>query len=397
MDDSKIRLLVMSDMHAMEGNEWDNDSRLLFNNKGESEFGEGLLRHLKGLGLKFDALICPGDISNKASVKGFELGWQFLNRIKYELQIPSLISVPGNHDHISRNVEGVFCPKHHLQFIEPSFPFECIKKNTHFWAWNWAPVIGDDFNLISLNSSAYHGYQDKEWQKGRLATEVTDQIYNYVKSNDFDRKVFNLLVCHHHPMKMEMVEKTYDGEVMEGGQYLLSKLQEVDKGPWLIIHGHKHYASLDYYSGVDGSPHTVLSAGSVSAKIHENIEDRASNQFYILEIDLKQTSENDRVVGLFTTYEWKVDTGWRLSTLPNLPARGGFGSVIQVGSVVSKVVDLLRTDGPFLREEDLDEIHSMTQHLPPKALQKLRNRLKEKSIEVDMQQERFVEIGVAND
>lgn len=62
---SKIRLLVISDLHTTINNNFSDDSRLNFSD-GKSEFGDGIIKFLKSLDLEFDAILCAGDITNKA-------------------------------------------------------------------------------------------------------------------------------------------------------------------------------------------------------------------------------------------------------------------------------------------------------------------------------------------
>lgn len=394
MSERTVRILVISDMHALEGSGGNSDSYLYFSQDGECEYADGLMEHLTRNISNIDLLICAGDISNKACVRGFEHGWRFLNKLRERLAIPEMVCVPGNHDHrsLSDPEKDVFCPKHHLQFMFPPFPFQSREANTHFWAWNWVSQSFKDFNLIALNTSAYHGYDD-EWKHGRVAMEVCDQINTYVSSESFERKSFNVLVCHHHPMKMEMVDRRSDVEVMEGGQYLLNKLQELDKGPWLIIHGHKHYAFLDYSSGSSGSQHTILSAGSLSAKLYDDIKERTSNQFYIVDVDLNLTEENEQLVGKFHTYEWKMSSGWRLSESPNLPGKGGFGSKVALAHVENKIDELIKEKGKLLKEEDLSEVCRMIEYFPPRTYTRLLGRLDNKGLVVESEYDRIVEIG----
>ena len=59
-------------------------------------------------------------------------------------------------------------------------------------------------------------------------------------------KELNILVCHHHPYKMVHLENNLDTESMDGGDSLGNILIESDKGPWLIIHGHKHIPQIRY-------------------------------------------------------------------------------------------------------------------------------------------------------
>jgi len=388
--DDHLRILVLSDLHATTEYSERSDSRLNFD-EGVSEYGEGIINFIKNNEEEIDVLVCAGDIANKASLSNFEKGWEFLNKLKLKVNIPTILCVPGNHDHASRS-DSEFSPKHHLQFMHPPFPLDNHVKNTHFWAWNWLDVELETFNAVLINTSAYHGYGD-EYTRGRIATEVADQIYERISSSDFKLKHFNLLLCHHHPVKMEHVDISPDVEVIDGAEYLLTKLQEVDKGPWLIIHGHKHFAEITIGSSSNGSPPTILSAGSVSAKIYSSIQDRTSNQMYILDIDLRKTSDLDKLVGNFITYEYKMEFGWRLSEARNLPAKGGFGSEYTPVKVFREIKNLINKTGTFLNEDDLEPIYKMMEYFTPGEFLKLKNKLEDSGYEVVCELNKILEIG----
>jgi metallophosphoesterase superfamily enzyme len=385
-----VKILVISDLHAITNSNDQNDSYLFFEN-GICEWGDALINYIKGLGETFDVVICAGDIANKACKKSFESGWSFINKIKSELNIQYLLCVPGNHDHQSRNGAD-FSPKHQLQFCKPIFPFDCALKNTQFWAWNWAHSESDHFNSLLLNTSAYHGYND-EFKHGRVAVEVSDQISDFLKSDKVNEKLFNILVCHHHPEKMEYVDGDYDGEQMEGGTYLLKQLEEADVGPWLVVHGHKHFASITYAKSGGASPSTILSAGSMSAKLYPLIKDRTSNQFYIIDIDGVQTERTGRLVGCFNTYEWKMQSGWGPSISNNLPSQGGFGSSTTNKEIITSIEDLLALNGPFLQDQELDSIHELTKYIPPGQFNMLIDKLFSKNLHVQFSQNKITEVG----
>ncbi|MEI8668640.1 metallophosphoesterase [Pseudoalteromonas sp. B131b] len=320
----KLKFLIISDLHSSVGKEHCEDSKLTFNSDGTSgEHGNTFIQYLESLNQDFNFLVCPGDISNKGDVDGFKAGWSFINKIKNDLSIDTLLCVPGNHDHQSRPGTS-FSAIHEIKFVTPSFPSESRKSNTHFWGWHWSHIEFDDCNIIKLNSSAYHGLNN-EYRHGRVAIETSKQIRHYLESPKFEEKKFNILLCHHHPMKMEQVDSRFDEESMEGGQMLLNELEEADVGPWLIIHGHKHFANLTYGPSQTGEPPVIFSAGSLGANLYPEIENRTCNQFYIIEIDLLKTSSEERLVGKFEAYSWNLMKGWHPSECDHLPHKGGFG------------------------------------------------------------------------
>ncbi len=176
---NKIKFLVVSDLHATVSEEYKNDSRLMFNpTTNECEHAQAFIDYVKELNINIDYLVCPGDISNKGDTKGFKAGWKFLNDLKTEIQAEELLCVPGNHDHQSRPGTS-YSVIHELKFVKPPFPTSDHSKNTNFWGWYWLHQEYNDFNVIKLNSSAYHGLND-EFKHGRVAIETSDQISEYI-------------------------------------------------------------------------------------------------------------------------------------------------------------------------------------------------------------------------
>lgn len=394
MTNNNLRLLVISDLHAIVSKKQNSDSHLFFEN-GSSEYGESFLSYAKNLNHDIDVLVCAGDISNQADKECFLAGWKFIQKVKDELGIPELLCVPGNHDHQSRS-NHIFDPKHRLQFVSPQFPFSCNEKNTHFWAWHWC-YSGDNshYNAISLNTSAYHGFQD-EHKYGRVATEVSDQICDFVSLDGFQKKSINLLICHHHPQKMQHIDKTEDHEVMAGGQYLLHKLYNTNKGPWLVIHGHKHFADITYASASGMNPPVIFSSGSMSARLHGGIEDRTANQFYMIELDLDKCASEDKAVGTFETHERLIGIRWGESQSTNLPAKSGFGSLHSPKSVADKISSLISNECPFLNKQELSRFYDLTKNFTPSDFDRLVKALESKGLSVAQEHSLIIEVGKPN-
>ncbi|NVJ62465.1 MAG: metallophosphoesterase [Gammaproteobacteria bacterium] len=397
-----MKILVLSDLHAVLVDEVDTHehSRLIVDDDGSGEFGDGLIGYIQSIDSKLDYIICCGDIANRGQSRSFVAGWKFLNRLSFSFPGSKLICVPGNHDHQSRpdtteDPTG-FSPKHQLQFCEPSFPFDCFQKNTHFWAWNWAIDSLADCNVLSLNTSAYHGYSD-EYKHGRVSSETINQICDFIESDEYVPKPINILVCHHHPQRMEHAYEDYDGEQMSGGQSLVNALQEIDVGPWLVIHGHKHFACVSSTFSQAQTPPIVFSAGSTSAKLYEGIKDKTSNQIYLLDIDISKTDQKERVVGKFKTYEYTMANGWLPSKSENLPANSGFGSSKTAIDLISDIKSKL-VDEPFLQEIDLIEINEELGYFTPREFVRLKTRIEKHNLiaEIDESHQKIIEIGYGN-
>ncbi|ENK2264144.1 TPA: hypothetical protein I7272_28410 [Vibrio parahaemolyticus] len=396
-----MEILLLSDLHAVpedDLNERDS-SRLLLDSDIKGEYADSLISYVRSQNKKIDYIVCCGDIANKGCGESFKLGWKFLQRLKDELPGSKLLTVPGNHDHQSRaSASEGFSPKHQLQFCEPTFPFDCYEKNTHFWAWNWAMVQEDEYaNFLLLNTSAFHGFND-EYKHGRVSTQSVEQISSYIKSSSFEAKSLNVLICHHHPQPMEHAYNDYDGEQMSGGQSLINALQEADIGPWLVLHGHKHFACISNASSQDQSPAVVFSAGSASAKIYKEIENKTSNQIYFLSIDKNKTVEQEKVIGRFNTHEYKVGSGWRISKSENLPGKSGLGSRTSAALILKSIQELL--DGtPFLDENDLEHINEELSFFTPREFERFLKRLThaDLSSEIDKSSQKVIEVGLKHE
>lgn len=392
-----LSLLVISDLHAISDAKDENDSHLIFSN-GESIYGNDFINYAKTLNQKIDVLICAGDIANSGSKLNFELGWNFLNKIKVDLGISELLCVPGNHDHQSRPTDNEYNPKETMQYAKPDFPFPCITKNTFFWAWNWCYTEGEasEYNALLINTSATHGI-NKEYLHGRISHQASDRIAEQISSPQFKKNPINILLCHHHPTKMEHVDLASDYEAIDGGDYLLRKLNECNKGPWLIIHGHKHFADVSYAASNTRNPPVVFSAGSFSARLYPKIQDRTSNQFYLIDIDLKKTEEEGSAVGTFSTHEFMIGRKWSQSNSSNLPAKGGFGSRSTARDIAQRIAGLITEDCPFIDKRELAAFDNEIKYFTPSEFKNLINLLDEYGLAVNNIHGSILEVGKPND
>ena len=383
-----MKFLIISDLHACPKSAEQEHSRLVFDG-ADNEFGSRFIEYCKSINLSPDFLVCPGDISNQGCVDSFQKGWDFLNEVRTELNINELLCVPGNHDIQSRSGIGI-SPLHKVKFCTPSFPSTEYEFNTHFWGWGWGHLSYENFNCILINSSAYHGF-NQEFRHGRVAQETVNQISEYVKSDKFDEKTFNVLLCHHHPVKREDVDYDSDFEVMDGGQLLITSLEKITATPWLVIHGHKHFASLFSASSGGYNPPLIFSAGSFSAKLYPEILERTANQFYILDVDLNKTIENEKLIGTFEAHSWDIKSNWHPSKSKNLPHKGGFGSDIRPIDIIKNLNGLL-ANTPYLNSDDLSEINDTLQHITPTQYDELITRLAD-DFEVELSDNLLVEVS----
>jgi len=390
--ENNVSMLILSDLHAVTEESKQSDSYLTFIDK-KSEFADELILYLKSIPEKIDVLICPGDIANKADEEAFELGWAFLKSIQSTLNIPLLLCVPGNHDHKSRDTEGL-SPTHFLQYLKPYFPVDNKAQRDHFWAWNWlATDSNKHFNSILLNTSAYHGYKESNNDQGQVAPEACIDIGKHVKN--FKDKPFNILLCHHAPYKMEHASPNgNDNQEIQGAQNLIHILEKNNHNPWLVIHGHKHFGDLRYAISKKNVPTTLFSAGSLSAKSHSD----NPNQFHILNIHLEESELSGKVVGTSHNYEYKFGTGWQPSNTPSLPAVSGFGSNTQIPALARKLASSIERDAAkFLERPELREINSEILYCTQEDINYLKYCLDKLNISIELTNNEILEAGIKNE
>src|SRR6185437_1391540 len=112
----------------------------------------------------------------------------------------------------------------------------------------------------------------------------------------------NILVCHHHPVEIELPSE--DKSVITNGPELIDLLTKLAPPGWLILHGHRHLPCLKYAAASQNAP-VIFSAGSLSANLHLNIQGRAANQFYSLEVEGTRTG----VMGRYDAWTWDQHEG----------------------------------------------------------------------------------------
>lgn len=390
MENNNIRILVISDLHAVCSSE-SNYSFLEY--KDDSSWYENtFFQFLRSDEFKgIDLILCAGDIGTGGLEEEFSKGWSFLNKSKGILGVSELFAVPGNHDHKSRPGMS-YDPKHHLQFIEPPFPVSCHKTNTSFWAWHWCHIVHDSYNIILVNSSAYHGVNE-EYKHGRISEEVVSQISDYLKNSEFPERQLNICLCHHHPLPMSSVDNKVDSEMMAGGDLLVDAIERCEKGPWLFVHGHKHYPKISVRQEDGAESVTIFSAGSFAAKLYEALLDKTSNQFYVLDIDLPKTNHEGRVFGRLNTYEYSVSHGWRPSTSDNLPAFGGFGNIDGARGIANNLKGIINEDNTYLENEDIESICPNIKFLTPKSLVQLTIELEKEGLSVEVDRGMLISVA----
>jgi hypothetical protein len=288
-----------------------------------------------------DMLLCPGDLGDKARPAGIDHGWRAVHEISEALGAKVIAGTVGNHDIDSRYKYGDTDPKGFLQSLKPPFPLATEELNDKFWARNFAVITEANFNLVVINSSAFHGGKPGETEHGRISERTLTQLTAALK--DLQPRPVNILLCHHHPHKHSEV-KLGDYDEMLGGQLLLDLLGSGAYGEWMIVHGHKHHPKIQYAAGSPQTSPIVFSAGSLCAKLYPELGTLVRNQFYIISMPYELFATQG-MVGRFDAWDWTTGNGWvrARSSGSGMPGHGGFGHRGNLTTIAAKISNIVGT------------------------------------------------------
>lgn len=333
------RLFIISDLHAFDGAQVKSDRPSYFDTSLPVGEGDNPVHQLKEFitkcSISADKLICCGDLADKAYPPAIERAWRDVHEIKAKLNATDIYTSVGNHDVDSRHKYNDFDAKGVLLGLEPKFPFADEAVNNQFWTHHFS-IIDDSINAryVILNSSGFHG-ECSEHDHGRVADRTLKRMISAL--NLQGRRKINVLICHHHPQKMSEL-KLGDYDDMKGGYELLNALDAIDFGPWLILHGHKHYPKLTYATGGASTP-VIFSAGSCAAIAYPEIAQTSGNQVYLITLHTESMTSTS-CLGEFESWSWIPGRGWLTAQAgTGLPSKGGFGFRGDLGMLAAEVVE----------------------------------------------------------
>lgn len=279
-----------------------------------------LVEFVKREPVRADIAVNCGDLGDKANPSATAIAWNAFQKLGDALEAPVRLATAGNHDVDSRFAAD-YDAKGCVQSLDPLFPYADDAKFDHYWSRHFFILQTTDYRIVSLNSSAYHGYKE-EYEHGRVSTRTLARLTAAITQGG--TCPVNILVCHHPPQHQS---EAGQGEMdnMNGGADLIEALASDPANQWLIIHGHKHYPKLQYARGTGDAP-VILSAGSISAIPYPLYGKDAKNQVHLLCIDLEE-SKKSGMRGIVKTYDWTIAGKWRNSSRDGgLPAQCGFGN-----------------------------------------------------------------------
>lgn len=327
-----------------------------------------LLHLLDTENLKADILMCCGDMGDKARPAGIMYVWNKLHIVKTKLEANLLAVTAGNHDVDSRFKYTDYDAKGLLQSLEPAFPLEDEALNNQYWARNFVILVKEDYRLVILNSSAYHGAKEGEFEHGRISPRTVEALRIELEKMEQEHpRLVNILLCHHHPHKHGDIEDD-DYSVMDGAPKLLQLLESGDYGNWIVIHGHKHHPRICYAAGGSSAP-VIFSAGSFSATLYPELSTQARNQFYMIEFPLSDLTGLG-LTGTFRAWDWSKGKGWlKAHERSGLPSHGGFGNKDNVDSIAASIATFVKSKmEPWVTWEEVDVEFPKLKYLLPNNL-----------------------------
>lgn len=370
-----MKLLVLSDIHAFQGDRQSIPSLVNYSDADRSETSDpilGLREFLQSNPLeKPDILVCAGDIADRADPIALKQAWQELDRLYQDFEIETFVATCGNHDLDTRHQENKFDPKGYLRKLAPCFPMPTVERNglaqLKFWSNNFSILEGDEWRILNINSCAYHGYgpsAEPELVQGRISDHTIDDIKAELRAVDGGlRNKLNICLVHHHLKELHN-DRYADKSRMKGSENLLSLLSQSEFGEWFVIHGHVHRGDL-YSDGGNSGP-IILSCASFSVSLADDPLNPSANQFYIVEFDKPTNAARRRIRGKVRAWDWAASYGWQMATYRrgNIGPVSGFGFRGDIPEFAQSFLEYVREKKKVTWEDAVMDFQELKNFLP---------------------------------
>lgn len=357
--------------------------------------------------LAADALICCGDMTNRASPEGTLYVWGRLGILAEALGAAVVVASPGNHDLQSRADGGD--SRSVLINLIPSYPTRDKDRDSVFWSDGYTTVESDDYRIVTLNTCLHHTTPDPSMtdeerkrhnarlERGELEDSTIDSLVTSVKA--LAPKPINILVCHHHLIEHEQLDAFSDdyGKVLRGNR-LLWELDSCSAGRWIVVHGHKHIPRLLYSFGSSNAP-VVFGAASLGAKLGEKVNTVVRNQFHLMDCSPTVSSGSTlNALGTVRSWCWGFGQGWKPAQLEStgLPPVAGFGYQVAGLDLAAALENELGSSSTAIAGwEQIKTAHPDIEYLLPQDLGRLELQLEARGIRVQRHSQGNFSIGRA--
>lgn len=376
-----VRVAVLSDLHFASDENGEKETHVILNRQvvPKQHPYEDLLRLIEDTGLAADVVLCPGDITYQAEQAALKAAWAAVNDIASKLGAAHVIAATGNHDIMSRDASTSPEIWEQLKQLRPKYPYTkaTLEQQLYYWAEHFLVAEVNGVRIVSLNTCNCHARGKDEYLHGRVTDYTIARIADVLLQQG--KRDFNVLLCHHHPMKHPDLSQSFpDYSEMKQGAKLLSMLESTAE-PWVVIHGHKHSPRLDYAQGASTDAPVIFSAGSFSAVLSPAYFAGTSNQFYILELDLGYISKYGKA-GVVHAWDWQEGQGWQVAP-PMAGAKGRIPNGAGFGHKVNPSYDAQSVAQKFSGERKIawgsvEQAFPWIRYVTPADLEKIVKRLK---------------------
>lgn len=370
----QLKLAVMSDLHCR----LSGDSRDSFLEVGALRLPaarhpiQALINLIREQNLRVDALLAPGDLTNKAGQEGLSQGWDFILEVAEELKASRVVPVLGNHDvETHDNTRG---PMHMARNLRPGFPFADEGACQSFFSDGFCVLpLTENAQVVAVNTVIDHR-DSASAKRGAFDSARIDRMKDRLSGEMIS--TIRIALMHHHPV-LHNPFFFADEDVIPTGSALMRVLREA--GCRLVVHGHKHVAHLRVDDNV-----AVFASGSLSAMLQE-FSTSMGNMFHI--IDLCATpGDPASLKGTIKSWVFHYGRGWGKANqeYSGFPFLTGFGRRQPIEQIGSNLISLANTSGTSSRIDESAVLQAVPDllYLTPAELEQIKNILAQNGAEL---------------
>ena len=324
-----FRIAVMSDLHCRLVSDSD-DSFLTvgaLRTPACNHPVQALLQLIESQKLVADALLVPGDLTNKICLEGFSQAWDLVLEVGNALDTDEIIPVLGNHDVDSKKIHNADAV-YFARFLRPGFPFNKDGASATFFSDGSAVLnLQKKLDLILVNSVIDHN-DEATAKRGDFNAGRIELLKARLKKEL--KAPMKMCMLHHHPI-LHTGPYLDSRDVIPNGDALIEALK--DAGCRFILHGHRHHPRLVTMDGT-----TIFGAGSFSANLGK-YGSSVGNLFHVIELDESQPHR-----GRIFTWTFQLTKGWSQAhrEFSGFPYSAGFGATASIDAIVTTLARLAK-------------------------------------------------------
>ncbi len=346
-----LRLAVLGDIHVGPTARSSDLAPAWLGRTDEGGFLERFLDFARNDVGVVDALLVPGDLTDRADPTEFEKAAAVIEQIAETLGLDwdTTYFVPGNHDSNWTLASSfphdstTFSKTHrYAPLLFEAFPFrsrllsgsEAMCAEPYFTIWSDQRLL-----VIGFNSSSDDG-PNVAPHFGIAPSSSIHRLSECLDGITPDPNQVRLLLVHHHLMDLPApVPSVPDFSQMQNATELLDVLtaHRVD----LAIHGHRHVPSFRPWIDTTDTQIVILGAGSFSARLDTRYSGHVGNQFHVVDIEGRDAASQS-LVGRVRTWSYGITQSWEpASEISGLEHLEGFGPLVRPDTLAAAVEAVL--------------------------------------------------------